>query len=58
MKNIRNQVIVALASSAVLASGLSVAAVAASSAVSGAVPVAAAATSGAVAVPGITVWDP
>jgi hypothetical protein len=41
MKRIRNQVIVALAGSAVLASGLSVAAVAASSAASGAVPVAA-----------------
>jgi len=58
MKRIRNQVIVALASSAVLASGLSVAAVAASSAASGAVPVAASATSDVTAVPFITVYDP
>ena len=57
MKNIRNQIIVALASSAVLASGLSVAAVAASSAASGAVSVAAVATSDAVAVPNATVYD-
>jgi len=40
MKSIRTRVIVALASSAVLASGLSVVAVAASSAVAGPVPVA------------------
>jgi hypothetical protein len=58
MKRIRNQVIVALASSAVLASGLSVVAVAASSAASGAVPVAMGATSPPAAVPFITVYDP
>lgn len=46
MKTIRTRVIVALASSAVLASGLSVAAAAASSVTSGAVSVAAATTSG------------
>jgi len=54
MKKIRNQVIVALASSAVLASGLSVAAAAASSAASGAVSVVAGAS---VATPDATVYD-
>ena len=58
MKSIRTRVIVALASSAVLAGGLSVAAAAASSVASGAVPVAVGATQADVAVPGITVYDP
>jgi hypothetical protein len=57
MKRIRNQVIVALASSAVLASGLGVAAVAASSAATGAVPVAVGATSGGFATANATVYD-
>ena len=55
MKSIRTQVIVAVASSAVLASGLSVVAVAASSAAAGAVPVAVGTTS---ANPNSTVIDP
>lgn len=57
MKTIRTRVVVALASSAVLASGLSVAAVAASSATSGAVSVAAGTTSGTVASPDATIYD-
>jgi hypothetical protein len=57
MKRIRNQVIVVLASSAVLASGLSVAAVAVSSAASGAVPVAAGVASGGFATGNATVYD-
>jgi hypothetical protein len=56
MKTIRTRVIVALASSAVLASGLSVAAAAASSVTSGAVSVAAATTSGS-ASPDATIYD-
>ncbi len=57
MKSIRTRVIVALASSAVLASGLSVVAAAASSATSGAVPVADGTTSGTVASPNATIYD-
>jgi hypothetical protein len=56
MKTIRTRVMVALASSAVLASGLSVAAVAASSAGSGAVAVADG-TSGTGASPNATIYD-
>jgi hypothetical protein len=56
MKTIRTRVIVALASSAVLASGLSVAAAAASSVTSGAVSIAAATTSGS-ASPDATIYD-
>jgi hypothetical protein len=55
MKSIRTRVIVALASSAVLASGLSVVAAAASSATSGAVPVADGTSS---ANPNATIVDP
>jgi hypothetical protein len=58
MKSIRTQVIVAVASSAVLASGLSVVAVAASSAAAGAVPVAVGTTSATSANPDATVVDP
>ena len=58
MKSIRTRVIVALASSAVLASGLSVAAAAVSSASAAAVPVASGATFRHVATPDITVYDP
>jgi len=57
MKSIRTRVIVALASSAVLAGGLSVAAAAASSVASGAVPVAVGATQADVAVPNATIYD-
>jgi hypothetical protein len=57
MKTIRTRVIVALAGSAVLASGLSVAAVAASSAASGAVVVADGTTTGTAASPNVTIWD-
>lgn len=57
MKTIRTRVIVALASSAVLASGLSVAAVAASSTASGAAVVADGTTTGTVASPNVTIWD-
>jgi ABC-type oligopeptide transport system substrate-binding subunit len=57
MKTIRTRVIVALASSAVLASGLSVVAVAASSATSGAVAVADGTTTGTSANPDATVYD-
>jgi hypothetical protein len=58
MKTIRTRVVVAIASSAVLASGLSVAAVAVGSVNSAAVPVASVTASGHVAVPGVTVYDP
>ena len=57
MKPIRTRVIVALASSAVLASGLSVATVAASSAAFGAVVVADGTTSGTGASPNATIYD-
>ena len=57
MKTIRTRVIVALAGSAVLASGLSVAAVAVSSAASGAVVVADGTTTGTAASPNVTIWD-
>jgi hypothetical protein len=57
MKTIRTRVIVALASSAVLASGLSVAAVAASSAAAGAAVVADGTTSGTAASPNATIYD-
>ena len=57
MKRIRTRIIVALASSAVLTSGLSVAAVAASSAAPGAVPVAMAPSSDTVATPDATIYD-
>jgi hypothetical protein len=57
MKTIRTRVIVALASSAVLASGLSVAAVAASSAASGAAVVADGTTTGSAASPNATIYD-
>jgi hypothetical protein len=56
MKTIRTRLIVALAGSAVLASGMSVVAVAASSAASGAVVVADGTTSG-VASPNATIYD-
>ncbi len=56
MKTIRTRLIVALAGSAVLASGLSVAAVAASSASSATVVVADGTTSG-VASPNATIYD-
>lgn len=57
MKSIRTRVIVALASSAVLTSGLSVVAAGVSSATSGAVSVAAGTTSGTVTSPDATVYD-
>jgi hypothetical protein len=57
MKTIRTRVIVALAGSAVLASGLSVAAVAASSAASGAAVVADGTTTGSAASPNATIYD-
>lgn len=58
MKSIRTRVAVVVASSAVLASGLSVVAVAASSATAAAVPVADGASSSTSSVPDITVYDP
>jgi glutamate synthase domain-containing protein 2 len=57
MKSIRTRVIVALAGSAVLASGLSVAAVAASSAAAGAAVVADGTTTGTAASPNATIYD-
>jgi hypothetical protein len=57
MKTIRTRVIVALASSAVLASGLSVAAVAVGSVNSAAVPVASVTASGHVVTADATIYD-
>jgi len=57
MKIIRNRVIVALASSAVLASGLSVVAAAASSTASGVVPVAIGTSSDTVATQNATIYE-
>jgi hypothetical protein len=57
MKSIRTRVIVALAGSAVLASGLSVVAAAATSAGSGPVAVADGTLSGTTASPNITIYD-
>jgi hypothetical protein len=58
MKDVRTRIVVALASSTVLASGLSVAAVAVTSGTSTAVTVAGGAPTGTAATPNITVVDP
>jgi hypothetical protein len=58
MKNVRTRVIVTLASSAVLASGLSMAVAAVSSGTSAAVTVAGSGSSGSTPTPNVTIIDP